>query len=386
MLGPPGWTMPVCEIDLQQGGAFRYVWRNKRRRGADDRGHVRGDRAPPEACQHRALERRLARDPQHAHLHRRRRRRPDPDHHAHPLRVGRGPAPTPCSPGCARASTPATRTWTDTWDGQFTMRLELVPVPVSDVDAALAFYADRLGFHVDHDIAPGNGARIVQLTPPGSACSILLSENLPGMDAAPGVLQGLHLVVNDVRKARAVLLKKGVEAGEIMDMGGILYVPCRRPGRQQLDAAGDPSPIHGVTNPRYSSNAGTHAIRVRPGTNATPPSPEMMPSRRPPTRNHRMTTTTNHSQTEKPQPPNGDQTTVAPTPIRYLPSAEPTIAAAPPTGRHNHRRRRCDRHDVDRHNFDGTAASTCTGTSACTSFAAARAWSHSSSVTGTLSL
>jgi catechol 2,3-dioxygenase-like lactoylglutathione lyase family enzyme len=108
------------------------------------------------------------------------------------------------------------------------MRLELVPVPVKDVDTALAFYRDQLGWAVDHDLQPGGGMRIVQLTPPGSACSILLSANL-GFDTPPGVLRGLHLVVADVAATRAVLLERGVECGEVDDMGGILYVSVADP-------------------------------------------------------------------------------------------------------------------------------------------------------------
>jgi catechol 2,3-dioxygenase-like lactoylglutathione lyase family enzyme len=104
-----------------------------------------------------------------------------------------------------------------------------VPVPVADVAAAKEFYAERLGFAVDHDIETPDGSRIVQLTPPGSACSILLSKGLPGLEQAPGVVRGLHLVVDDVRRAREVLLKRGVEAGEVLDMGGILYVPLADP-------------------------------------------------------------------------------------------------------------------------------------------------------------
>lgn len=92
--------------------------------------------------------------------------------------------------------------------------LEVVVVPVSDVDRAKAFYADQLGFEVDHDITVGENARIVQLTPPGSGCSVVIGEGaVPYMP--PGSLKGLHLVVKDLPRARAMLLERGVDAGEI---------------------------------------------------------------------------------------------------------------------------------------------------------------------------
>ncbi len=104
------------------------------------------------------------------------------------------------------------------------MRLELVPVPVSDVDRAKAFYVDVVGFHPDHDVSPGNGMRIVQLTPPGSACSIVIGTALNGIsDMQPGSVKGLHLVVTDIARTRDVLSGRGLEVGKIMDMGGILF-------------------------------------------------------------------------------------------------------------------------------------------------------------------
>ena len=100
------------------------------------------------------------------------------------------------------------------------MKLELVPVPVTDVDRAKAFYAEQLGFVVDVDVRPAEGVRVVQLTPPGSACSIGLGTGVPAYEAAPGSLRGLHLVVDDIEKARAELAGRGVEMGEIQDVGG----------------------------------------------------------------------------------------------------------------------------------------------------------------------
>src|SRR3954467_10452487 len=91
------------------------------------------------------------------------------------------------------------------------MKLELIPVPVTDVDRAKAFYAEQLGFVVDVDVRPAEGMRVVQLTPPGSACSIGLGTGLPAYEAPPGWVRGLHLVVDDIERARAELLGRGVD-------------------------------------------------------------------------------------------------------------------------------------------------------------------------------
>ncbi|WP_242905667.1 VOC family protein [Actinomadura terrae] len=111
------------------------------------------------------------------------------------------------------------------------MKFELVPVPVADVDRAKAFYTDKLGFAVDVDVEPGSGPRIVQLTPPGSACSILLSRGLPGIaEMTPGSLRSLHLVVADARATRAELAAKGVDVGEVDEHeGAMLFVPFADP-------------------------------------------------------------------------------------------------------------------------------------------------------------
>jgi catechol 2,3-dioxygenase-like lactoylglutathione lyase family enzyme len=101
--------------------------------------------------------------------------------------------------------------------------LELVPVPVTDIDRAKAFYADCLGFHVDVDVRPADGVRIVQLTPPGSACSINLTEGVPFLDMPIGTLRGLHLVVSDIEKARAELIERGTDVGPVEDLGGVYY-------------------------------------------------------------------------------------------------------------------------------------------------------------------
>lgn len=103
------------------------------------------------------------------------------------------------------------------------MLLELVPVPVTDIERAKAFYQDQLGFRLDVDVTPKPGIRIVQLTPPGSACSITLAEGLPTLDMPAGTLRGLHLVVADIEASRAQLVERGVEISEVEDLGGVLY-------------------------------------------------------------------------------------------------------------------------------------------------------------------
>jgi catechol 2,3-dioxygenase-like lactoylglutathione lyase family enzyme len=98
--------------------------------------------------------------------------------------------------------------------------LEVVVVPVTDVDQAKAFYAEQLGFNVDHDTRDAKvteGKRIVQLTPPGSGCSIVVGEGITAMP--PGSLKGLQLVVSDIHAARARLAQRGVEVGEIQVLG-----------------------------------------------------------------------------------------------------------------------------------------------------------------------
>jgi catechol 2,3-dioxygenase-like lactoylglutathione lyase family enzyme len=110
------------------------------------------------------------------------------------------------------------------------MKLELVPIPVSDIDRAKEFYVNKVGFHLDHDVRPNEAMRVVQLTPPGSACSVLLSVGLPEIsDMVPGSQKALHLVVDDINEARESLMSLGVECGGVDDMGGILYVYFKDP-------------------------------------------------------------------------------------------------------------------------------------------------------------
>jgi predicted enzyme related to lactoylglutathione lyase len=100
------------------------------------------------------------------------------------------------------------------------MKLELIPLPVSDVDRAIAFYADTLGFTKDVDVQPGEGVRVVQLTPEGSGCSVGFGTGLDVYASEPGSVRGVHLVVEDIGEARAELVRRGVEIGEIHDFGG----------------------------------------------------------------------------------------------------------------------------------------------------------------------
>jgi catechol 2,3-dioxygenase-like lactoylglutathione lyase family enzyme len=93
------------------------------------------------------------------------------------------------------------------------MRLELVLLPVSDVDRAKAFYVDKAGFNLDVDHQAGDNFRVVQLTPPGSACSVSMGIGIT--DAPPGSVRGLHLVVTDIEAARNELVGRGVEVSDI---------------------------------------------------------------------------------------------------------------------------------------------------------------------------
>jgi catechol 2,3-dioxygenase-like lactoylglutathione lyase family enzyme len=97
------------------------------------------------------------------------------------------------------------------------LKLEVIGVPVSDVDTAKAFYTEQVGFHLDHDIEPGNGMRVVQMTPPGSACSVVIGEGMPLGE--PGTLRGPQLVVEDIDAVRAELAGRGVPISEVQQLG-----------------------------------------------------------------------------------------------------------------------------------------------------------------------
>jgi catechol 2,3-dioxygenase-like lactoylglutathione lyase family enzyme len=108
-------------------------------------------------------------------------------------------------------------------------KLELVVIPVSDVDRAKAFYSEKVGFAVDVDHRAGDAFRVVQLTPPGSACSITIGTGLTPV--APGTYQGLHLVVNDIEGARAELVERGVDVSEPFHFGEAGQTPGLHPER-----------------------------------------------------------------------------------------------------------------------------------------------------------
>ena len=107
--------------------------------------------------------------------------------------------------------------------------LELVVVPVSDVDRAKEFYAEKMGFTVDVDHRAGDTFRVVQLTPPGSACSITIGTGVS--QVTPGTYQGLHLVVTDIEAARAWLVERGVDASEPFHFGPEGQTPGLAPDR-----------------------------------------------------------------------------------------------------------------------------------------------------------
>jgi catechol 2,3-dioxygenase-like lactoylglutathione lyase family enzyme len=113
-------------------------------------------------------------------------------------------------------------------------KIEVVTVPVSDVDRARDFYAEKVGFAVDIDHRVSDEVRLVQLTPPGSACSIHLGHRT--VDMEPGDLDGVFLVVRDVRAARAQLVERGVEAGEVQVFDAGTYRPARE--GEELDYVG----------------------------------------------------------------------------------------------------------------------------------------------------
>jgi catechol 2,3-dioxygenase-like lactoylglutathione lyase family enzyme len=97
------------------------------------------------------------------------------------------------------------------------LKLEVVPIPVIDVDAAKIFYTEQVGFHLDHDIRPADGMRVVQMTPPGSACSVVIGEGLPLGE--PGSVKGVQLVVEDIDAVRQALADRGVAIGDVQQLG-----------------------------------------------------------------------------------------------------------------------------------------------------------------------
>jgi catechol 2,3-dioxygenase-like lactoylglutathione lyase family enzyme len=97
------------------------------------------------------------------------------------------------------------------------MKLEVVPIPVRDIDAAKDFYTRQVGFRLDHDAKPSEAMRVVQMTPPGSACSVVIGEGLPLGE--PGSVKGVQLVVEDLDAVRSELAGRGVAISEVQQMG-----------------------------------------------------------------------------------------------------------------------------------------------------------------------
>jgi catechol 2,3-dioxygenase-like lactoylglutathione lyase family enzyme len=116
-------------------------------------------------------------------------------------------------------------------------KLELILIPVTDVDRAKAFYAEQLGFNLDVDHQPNDAFRVVQLTPPGSACSITFGIGIT--DAKPGSYWGTHLVVNDIEAARAELVGRGVAVSEIRHMTPNGWQPGPDPEHQKYNSFAD---------------------------------------------------------------------------------------------------------------------------------------------------
>jgi catechol 2,3-dioxygenase-like lactoylglutathione lyase family enzyme len=124
-------------------------------------------------------------------------------------------------------------------------KLELVLIPVTDVDRAKAFYAEQAGFTLDVDHQPNDDFRVVQLTPPGSACSVTMGIGIT--DAAPGSVRGTHLVVTDIEAARAELVGRGVDVSEIRHMTPDGWQPGRDPARTDYNSFADFSDPDGNT-------------------------------------------------------------------------------------------------------------------------------------------
>ena len=125
------------------------------------------------------------------------------------------------------------------------LRLELVIIPVSDVDRSKAFYVDQLGFNLDVDHQVSDEFRVVQMTPPGSACSITIGKGLT--DAAPGSYRGIHLCVDDIEAARDELVGRGVDVGAIRHFVGGEWKPGPDPDHRRYNSFADFSDPDGNT-------------------------------------------------------------------------------------------------------------------------------------------
>jgi catechol 2,3-dioxygenase-like lactoylglutathione lyase family enzyme len=124
-------------------------------------------------------------------------------------------------------------------------KLELVLIPVSDVDRAKAFYVEKCGFNLDVDHRAGEDFRVVQITPPGSACSFTFGIGIT--DAAPGSNRGTHLIVTDIEAARAELIERGIDVSEVRHMGPDGWEPGPDPEHQDYASFADFSDPDGNT-------------------------------------------------------------------------------------------------------------------------------------------
>jgi catechol 2,3-dioxygenase-like lactoylglutathione lyase family enzyme len=124
-------------------------------------------------------------------------------------------------------------------------KLELVLLPVSDVDRAKAFYGEKAGFILDVDHQPNDDFRVVQLTPPGSSCSITIGKGIT--DAAPGSVRGMHLIVTDIVAARAELVERGVAVSEIRHFDSGAWLPGPDPEHHDYNSFADFSDPDGNT-------------------------------------------------------------------------------------------------------------------------------------------
>jgi catechol 2,3-dioxygenase-like lactoylglutathione lyase family enzyme len=124
-------------------------------------------------------------------------------------------------------------------------KLELVLLPVTDVDRAKTFYTEKAGFNLDVDTSPTEEFRVVQMTPPGSACSITIGKGIT--DAAPGSVRGLHLVVFDIEAARAELVERGVDVSQIRHFEGGSWAPGADPEHRNYQSFADFSDPDGNT-------------------------------------------------------------------------------------------------------------------------------------------
>lgn len=145
-------------------------------------------------------------------------------------------------------------------------KLELVILPVADVDRAVGFYTERMGFALDGDHRNGDSFRVVQMTPPGSACSISVGTGIT--DAEPGSVRGLHLIVADIEAAREELAGRGVEVGEVMHFENGAMVPGVDPERRDFGSFLPFADPDGNTWTLQEVRARTEAERDRSGRDA----------------------------------------------------------------------------------------------------------------------